>query len=100
MKKTNKRQQKNKEYEQESRSRKKVLQGEVVSNKMLNTVVVKVTSRNADPLYGKIITRSKKYKAHTNEDIKVGTIVSIEQCRPISKAKRWRVIPNIDGKES
>jgi len=68
------------------------LTGRVVSDKMDRTVTVLVERRVTHPLYGKIITRSKKYHAHdeTNE-CKEGDLVTIEECRPISRTKNWRV---------
>jgi len=77
----------------ESSSNKRTLTGRVVSDKMNKTVTVLVERRVKHPLYGKIITRSKKYHAHdeTNE-FAVGDTVWIEERRPISKLKRWAVI--------
>jgi small subunit ribosomal protein S17 len=68
------------------------LTGRVVSDKMDRTVTVLVERRVTHPLYGKIVTRSKKYHAHdeTNE-CKAGDLVTIEECRPISRTKNWRV---------
>jgi small subunit ribosomal protein S17 len=68
------------------------LTGRVVSDKMDKTVTVLVQRRVTHPLYGKIITRSKKYHAHDEaNDCKEGDLVTIEECRPISKTKTWRV---------
>jgi small subunit ribosomal protein S17 len=66
--------------------------GRVVSDKMDRTVTVLVERRVTHKLYGKIVTRSKKYHAHdeTNE-CKEGDLVAIEECRPISRTKNWRV---------
>jgi len=71
----------------------RVLEGKVVSDKQNKTVTVLVERRVRDPLYGKIMRRSAKYAAHdeTNQ-WKVGDEVSIEECRPLSKNKKWRVI--------
>ncbi|MEI6887362.1 MAG: 30S ribosomal protein S17 [bacterium] len=74
----------------------KKLTGEVVSNKMLKTVVVKVTSKHAHPKYGKIITTTKRYKAHTEETIEEGKMVVIESCRKLSKDKSFKVIKVLD----
>ena len=72
---------------------KRILQGTVVSNKGDKTIVVKVERRIKHPLLDKIIRRSKKYHAHDeSNEIKVGDIVRIEECRPLSKLKSWRVI--------
>ena len=70
----------------------RTLTGRVVSDKMDKTVTVLVERRVKHPLYGKIITRSQKYHAHdaTNE-VKEGDLVSIEETRPISKTKTWKV---------
>ncbi len=71
----------------------RVLEGKVVSNKCAKTVTVLVERKVKDPLYGKIIRRSAKYAAHdeTNQ-WNVGDLVSIEECRPISKSKKWKVV--------
>ncbi|MBD0319402.1 MAG: 30S ribosomal protein S17 [Gemmatimonadetes bacterium] len=66
--------------------------GVVVSDKGDKTVVVKVERRFAHPLYGKQVTRSKKYHAHDEQnDYHVGDTVRITETRPLSKLKRWRV---------
>ena len=71
----------------------RVLQGVVVSDKMDKTVTIKVERRFKHPLYKKYIRMSKKYAAHDeNNDIKVGEIVKIRECRPLSKRKKWEVI--------
>ena len=68
------------------------LTGRVVSDKMNKTVTVLVERRVTHPLYGKIVTRSKKYHAHDeSNDCKEGDLVMIEQCKPISRTKTWRV---------
>ena len=79
----------------------RVLEGKVVSDKQNKTVTVVVERRVKDPLYGKIIRRSAKYAAHdeTNQ-WKVGDEVSIEECRPLSKNKKWRVISGKSTGES
>jgi small subunit ribosomal protein S17 len=68
------------------------LTGRVVSDKMAKTVTVLIERRVTHQLYGKIITRSKNYHAHdeTNQ-CKEGDLVTIEECRPISRTKSWRV---------
>jgi small subunit ribosomal protein S17 len=67
--------------------------GFVVSDKMQKTVVVAIESRTAHPKYGKIIVRTKRYKAHDEENkCKVGDQVRIQETRPLSKTKRWAVI--------
>jgi small subunit ribosomal protein S17 len=73
---------------------KRVLQGVVVSDKQEKTVVVKVERRFTHPLLKKTVRRSKNYHAHDETKVfKVGDTVSIEETRPISRLKRWIVIP-------
>ena len=72
---------------------KRVLQGTVLSDKNEKTVVVLVERRFTHPLFKKTVRRSKKYKAHDeNNQCKVGDVVSIEETRPISKDKTWIVL--------
>lgn len=72
---------------------KRVLQGVVVSDKMQQTVVVKVERKERHPLYDKILRRTKKYKAHDPDNrCKVGDVVQIVESRPISKDKTWIVL--------
>jgi small subunit ribosomal protein S17 len=72
---------------------KRVLQGVVVSDAMDKTVVVRVERRVMHPVYKKFIRRTKKYSAHDEANVhKVGDVVRIEECRPISKSKRWTVV--------
>lgn len=76
---------------------KKILQGEVVSNKMTKTVVVRVERKTRHPIYQKVIIRHKKYKAHNEEmKLEIGDIVKIEETRPISKDKHFRVIKKLN----
>ena len=71
----------------------RVVQGIVVSDKMDKTVTVKVERRVIHSLYKKFIRRAKKYSAHDgNNACKVGDVVSIRECKPISKNKRWEVL--------
>jgi len=65
--------------------------GRVVSDKMTNTVTVLVERRVKHPLYGKVIKRSAKYHAHSVDGAAEGDLVEIEECRPISKTKSWKV---------
>ena len=75
---------------------KRMLSGTVVSSNSDKTIVVKVTRRVKHKLYRKIINSSKKYHAHDeNNEFKIGDTVSIIESKPISKLKRWKVIPNI-----
>lgn len=72
---------------------KRILTGVVVSDKTDKTVTVKVERKVKHPLYGKIIRRSKKYHAHDEDNaFKIGETVRIEETRPISKTKTWRVL--------
>jgi len=67
--------------------------GLVVSDKMDKTVVVAVESRSAHPKYGKIVARTKRYKAHDEgNQCKSGDRVRIQETRPLSRTKRWQVI--------
>jgi len=76
---------------------KRVLTGTIVSDKTDKTVVVSVERRVKHPLYGKIIKRSKKYHAHDEgNEYREGETVRIEETRPISKLKTWRVIDRVD----
>ena len=66
--------------------------GRVVSDKMNKTVTVLVERRVKHPLYGKVVTRSRKYHAHDeNNEFKEGDLVEIEACRKLAKTKSWRV---------
>ncbi|MBB53084.1 MAG: 30S ribosomal protein S17 [Magnetovibrio sp.] len=72
---------------------KRVMQGVVVSDKEDKTVTVRVERRFTHPLYKKVIRRSKKYAAHDEANTyKIGDTVSIRECRPLSRRKRWEVI--------
>ena len=72
---------------------KKVLKGKVKSSKSNKTIVVEVTRKFKHPFYGKIISRSKKYHAHDeNNKFKEGDEVQIIECKPFSKKKTWEVI--------
>ena len=75
---------------------KRILVGTVVSDKTDKTVVVTVERKVKHPLYGKIMRRSKKYHAHDEENsFKAGEIVRIEETRPISKLKTWKVLDRV-----
>jgi small subunit ribosomal protein S17 len=67
--------------------------GLVVSDKMDKTVVVAVENRAAHPKYGKIVVRTKRYKAHDEDNkCKIGDRVRIQETRPLSRTKRWAVL--------
>jgi small subunit ribosomal protein S17 len=79
------------------RNRRKVRVGLVVSDKADKTIVVKVERRYAHPLYGKGVTRTKKYHVHDEKnEYQVGDTVRITETRPLSKTKRWRVVGLLD----
>ena len=89
--------QNNQEQTAEDRNRRKTRIGTVVSDKMNKTVVVAVERRYAHPLYGKQVTRTKKYHAHDeSNEFHTGDTVRIMETRPLSKLKRWRVIEAIE----
>jgi small subunit ribosomal protein S17 len=70
----------------------RTLTGRVVSDKMDKTVTVLVERRVTHPMYGKIMTRSKKYHAHDEKnECGEGDLVLIEECRPLSRTKSWRI---------
>ena len=72
---------------------KRVMQGVVVSDKQEKTVTVLVERRIIHPLYKKYVKKSKKYAAHDEGNVcKVGDKVSIQECRPLSKNKRWEIV--------
>jgi small subunit ribosomal protein S17 len=78
--------------EQQTENVVRALTGTVVSDKMNKTVTVLVERKVKHPLYGKIIRLSKKYHAHDeNNEYQLGDLVVIEECRPISRTKAWRV---------
>ena len=77
---------------------KRILVGTVVSDKTDKTVTVLVERKVKHPLYGKIIRRSKKYHAHDEgNDFKPGDTVRIEETRPISKTKTWKVLDRVQA---
>lgn len=67
--------------------------GVVTSDKMAKTVTVLVSTKKLHPLYKKYVSRSKKYKAHDEKnDAHIGDTVRIQECRPVSKDKCWRLV--------
>ena len=71
----------------------RTLSGRVVSDKMQKTVTVLVEHRVTHPIYGKVMTRSKRYHAHDEKgEYHEGDLVTIEECRPLAKTKAWRVV--------
>lgn len=80
----------------QERGRRKTLIGVVVSNKMDKTAVVSVERRHPHPLYRKIIRETKRYKAHDpNNAANLGDVVRLEETRPLSKEKRWRIVETL-----
>ena len=79
------------------RSTRKTRVGMVVSDKMQKTVVVSIERRVQHPVYGKMVRRTKKLKAHDEENTaKTGDTVRITETRPLSKDKRWRVVEIVE----
>jgi small subunit ribosomal protein S17 len=74
------------------RARRKVREGLVVSDKMEKTVVVEVEDRVKHPLYGKVMRRTSKLKAHDEKQCGIGDRVLLMETRPLSATKRWRVV--------
>jgi small subunit ribosomal protein S17 len=80
-----------------TRAARKTRTGIVVSDKMEKTVVVSIERRVQHPVYGKMVRRTKRLKAHDeNNDAKTGDTVRIMETRPMSKDKRWRVVEIIE----
>ena len=71
---------------------KKILTGTVVSSKMNKTIIISVELPKRHPIYGKEIKNTRRFKAHTEDMIKEGSVVTIEECRPLSKEVTWKVI--------
>ena len=81
----------------EERNLRKTRTGKVVSNKMQKTIVVAVEDHVKHPLYGKIVKRTYKLKAHDeNNDCRIGDTVKVMETRPLSKDKRWRLVEIIE----
>jgi small subunit ribosomal protein S17 len=79
------------------RGTRKTRVGRVVSDKMQKTVVVAIERRVPHPVYGKMVTRTKKVKAHDEENsAKTGDLVRIAETRPLSKDKRWRLVEIVE----
>ena len=76
----------------EAHGRRKEVVGEVVSNKMHKTIVVQVVRKKSHPFYGRVVSKSKKFYAHDEKNTAhVGDVVRLEETRPLSKLKRWRL---------
>lgn len=77
---------------------KRTLTGKVVSNKMDKSITVLIERRVKHPVYGKYITRSTKLHAHDEQNVcKEGDVVTIAECRPISKTKAWTVVSVVEA---
>lgn len=82
------------------KEKRKSMVGRVVSDKMQKTVVVRVESSHPHPHYHRIVRTSKQFKAHDEKsDSHTGDLVRIEECRPVSKEKSWRVAEVLQRKE-
>jgi small subunit ribosomal protein S17 len=76
----------------EKKSNRKTVVGNVVSTKMQKTIVVEVERRKAHPLYRRVVRMTKKFYAHDeNNTAHVGDVVRLEETRPLSKLKRWKL---------
>src|SRR5881296_1209509 len=76
----------------ESAGRRKLVVGEVVSNRMQKTIVVEAVRKKAHPFYGRVVSKAKKFYAHDEKNqAHVGDFVRLEETRPLSKLKRWRL---------
>jgi small subunit ribosomal protein S17 len=75
----------------------RTLQGRVISDKMDKSITVQVERRVKHPIYGKYIRRSTKVHAHDeNNECRMGDTVVVEQCRPLSKTKKWRLVKVVE----
>ena len=80
---------------------KRILQGVVVSDKSDKTIVVDVERRFTHPVMKKTVRRSKKYHAHDEANLaKIGDLVRIEECRPVSKSKTWTLLEKVTAGEA
>src|SRR5258708_27343450 len=72
--------------------RRKIIVGEVVSNRMHKTIVVEVVRKKAHPFYKRVVSKAKKFYAHDEKnEAHIGDVVRLEETRPLSKLKRWRL---------
>ena len=78
----------------------RTLTGRVTSNKMTKTVTVLIERKVKHPLYGKYVTRSTKYHAHTEDALNEGDTVEIKECRPLSRTKTWTVVRLVQASRS
>lgn len=95
--------------EAKAAGRRKELIGNVVSNRMHKTIVVQVVRQKSHPLYTRVISKAKKFYAHDeNNEAHIGDVVRLEETRPLSKLKRWKLkeivrktalVPEVAGAE-
>lgn len=85
------------EQPNETRHKRRMKQGRVVSSKMDKTIVVVSETRVPHPVYRKIVRVSKRFKAHDENNVAgIGDLVRIMECRPLSKEKRWRLVDIVE----
>jgi small subunit ribosomal protein S17 len=78
-------------------NRRRIKQGRVASNKMDKTIVVVAETRVPHPVYGKIMRKSARFKAHDERnEANIGDVVRIAECRPLSRMKRWRLVEIVE----
>ncbi|HLY02699.1 MAG TPA: 30S ribosomal protein S17 [Candidatus Cybelea sp.] len=83
--------------EKTGRATRRVKQGRVASNKMDKTIVVVAETRVRHPVYGKIVRKSTRFKAHDERnEANIGDVVRIGECRPLSREKRWRLLEIVE----
>ena len=83
--------------EKMERAKRRVKQGRVASNKMEKTIVVVAETRVRHPVYGKIVRKSTRFKAHDERnEANIGDVVRIAECRPLSREKRWRLVEIVE----
>ena len=83
--------------DERGRNRRRVKQGRVSSNKMDKTIVVVTETRVPHPVYKKVVRQSRRYKAHDELNTAgIGDVVRIQECRPLSKDKRWRLLEIVE----
>ena len=79
---------------------KRILQGEVIGNKMNKTILVLIVRKVKHPLYGKYVKRLTKIQVHDEKNLcNEGDIVKIAECRPISKTKQWKLVELVERKK-
>ncbi|MDR1150761.1 MAG: 30S ribosomal protein S17 [Clostridiales bacterium] len=80
------------------RNKRRILFGKVVSDKMNKTVVVEIVKHIKHKLYKKVLTRTKRYKSHDeNNSCKIGDRIKMMETRPLSKTKRWRIVEIVEN---